>query len=303
MAQSGILLESGTNELELLVFRLDKWFFGINVAKVREIVMRQNTIRIPHAPDIVEGSFKLREEVLTLVNIGRHFGMIGEECARGEGLIIILEFNKYRCGILVDAVAEIHRFRWDEILPPPPYLTELNAPITGVANVDDKLILIADFESVIGETLGNPNPGKDEEIELKGFEPAQTRVLMVDDSAVIRSAIRKFLTDAGFVKLTICTDGQEAWDLLSARNTAKPGDMPFDIIITDIEMPRMDGLHLTSLIKKDPDFSRIPVVLFSSLISEDNEKKGNAVGADAQVTKLDAPTLIRALQKCLGRKD
>jgi two-component system, chemotaxis family, chemotaxis protein CheV len=299
-AQTGILLEAGTNEMELLVFRLDKWYFGINVAKVREIIMRQKTIRIPHAPAIVEGSFKLREEVLTLVNIGQYFSMQGEETTRGEGLIIIVEFNQFRCGVLVDAVEVIHRFRWDDIIPPPPYLSSLNAPITAVAKVDQRLVLIADFESVIGETLGNPNPGDGHLVDLTPISPENIRLLVADDSGVIRHAIRKILEAAGFKSITIVNDGLEAWETLEAgRGT---DGKPFDLLITDIEMPRMDGLHLTSKVKQDPQFESIPVILFSSLISPDNQKKGQAVGANAQVTKLDAPTLLQAIEDCMRVK-
>ena len=151
----GILLDAGTNEMEMLEFRLCDIRFGINVAKVREITQRIDTVSIPHSPYAVEGSFMLRDKVLTLVNLGRHFNMEGEKISKGEGLIVIVEFNNVHCGILVDSVEQIHRLSWSQIEQPSSYLMNLDAPTTGTVNIEDNTVLIVDFESIINDILGS----------------------------------------------------------------------------------------------------------------------------------------------------
>jgi two-component system chemotaxis response regulator CheV len=292
-----ILLDAGTNEMELLVFRLGPTPFGVNVAKVREIIQRVNTIEIPHAPASVEGSFSLREEVLTLVNLGRYFEMEGEETRQGAGMIIVVEFNKVRCGVLVDSVEMIHRLRWDEIEPPSGYLTSMGVPITGSTQVDGKTVLVADFETVIADILGIRVQEVSESSERSPVERAHIRVLFADDSETLRTGILRVLSKGGYQTVTLATDGQDAWDKLQARREEPNG--PFDLVLSDIEMPRMDGLHLTKRIKEDPQFRSIPVVLFSSLISVDNLKKGRMVGADEQVSKPESNEMLMAMERCL----
>ncbi len=305
---SGILLEAGINEMELLIFRLDNTTFGINVAKVREIIQRPETIAIPHSPEAVEGSFTLRDKVLTLVNLGHYFEMQGEETQKGEGLIIIVEFNDICCGVLVDGVEMIHRLHWDQIEPPSPYLMNLKAPVTGSVKVDEKTVLIADFETILAEILGIQLASPSEDGEDSGPDEAKVhareniRILFADDSATLRSAVKRVLTKGGFTNLAVATDGQQAWDtIVQKKAEVGEGKNPFDLILTDIEMPRMDGLHLTSKIKQDPELRVIPVVLFSSLITEDNRRKGEAVGADAQVSKPDSDEMLHAVEECLAK--
>lgn len=296
----GILLEAGTNEMELLVFKLDQCRFGINVAKVREIVQRPKTIFIPHAPAAVEGSFKLRDCVLTLINLGRHFGMEGDNTQNGHGIIIIVEFNRIRCGILVDSVEIIHRLRWDDIKPPSDFLADLKAPITGIAEVNKQIVMVIDFESVIGEILGINSVSEPEDLPQNlQVNPEDIRILLADDSSILRASLKRILTGRGFTNITVCADGEQAWNTIAA--TKNHPEQFFNLILTDIEMPRMDGLHLTARVKADPDFKNIPVVLFSSLITEDNLRKGESVGADAQVSKPDSKQLIGAIEECLAK--
>ena len=291
-----ILLESGTNEMELLVFALDNTPFGINVAKVREIIQQQKTITIPYAPYAIEGSFKLRDKILTLVNLGRHFDMEGEQAKKGEGSIIVIEFNNIVCGILVDTVERIYRLHWDQIEPPSEYLISMNVPITGITRIDETIVLVADFETIVSQILGAesaPLPTQTtERISRK-----DVRIILADDSSIIRTNLTSILNQNGFENLTVCNDGQEVWDTLDTHRT-EPGG-PCDIVLTDIEMPRMDGLHLTARIKEDPQLKDIPVVLFSSLITEDNVQKGKSVGADAQVSKPDSQQMIQAIEDCV----
>lgn len=295
----GILLEAGTNEMELLVFRLDKVPFGINVAKVREIIQRRQTINIPHAPVAVEGSFRLRERVLTLVNLGTYFSMEGEKVREGSGMIIVVEFNNISCGLLVDTVEVIHRLSWDQIQAPSTYLMNLNAPVTGTAQVDNETVLIADFETIIGDILGLQSAKVDDIPENEDIQPKDVRIILADDSALLRTSLKKILNTHGYDNLTICTDGQQAWDTMLEHADEPNG--PFDLILSDIEMPRMDGLHLTMKIREEPKFQHLPVVLFSSLINEDNARKCQAVGANAQVSKPNSDELVMVIEDCLEK--
>ena len=294
---SGILLQAGTNEMELLVFRNGHTYFGINVAKVREIIQRQPTIRVPMAPPAIEGSFVIRDEVLSLVNLGSYLEMESVQDEKHEGLIIIIELNGRRCGVLVDAVERIHRLNWDQIEPPGDYLEALNVPVTAVAQVEGRVVLILDFESLLGGLLGIQ--GMDENVVAAHADPAgygALRVLIADDSPTIRKTVARILEGVGFQHLHLCADGQEAWETIEKT---KDGDDRFDIVLSDIEMPRMDGLHLTARIKQDEVLKATPVVLFSSLISTANRNKGEAVGADAQITKFKQAELLAAIDGCL----
>jgi two-component system, chemotaxis family, chemotaxis protein CheV len=295
--EQGILLEAGTNELEILVFGLGITPFGINVAKVREIIQPCKTIAIPYAPDAITGSFKIRDEILTLINLGRYFDMEGDSVRQGQGMIIIVEFNNVRCGILVDQVDRIYRLSWDQIQSPSQYLVNLQVPLTGMVNIDSKTILITDFETVVGDVLGVQVVDASTETQAKTDSQKNARILLVDDSSFVRSNLIKRLNEAGLTNLIVCNDGQHAWDTIEAQRGQKDG--PCDLILSDIEMPRMDGLHLTSKIKNDPQLKHIPVVLFSSLITPDNIKKCQAVGADAQVSKPNGEEMIRIILEFL----
>ena len=295
-----ILLKSGTNEMELLVFQIHNTKFGINVAKVREIVERQETTKMPNIPPAIEGTIILRGNVLALVNLGRQIEMEGDITKKGGGVIIIIEFNETRYGMLVDSVDRIYRLNWDKIKPPSNLLNNLNVPLTGTVLIDDETVLIVDIETVFGEIFGQMDE-KDQKPESKyeNINLAEVKILFVDDSASIRKALDKHLRENGFKNITICTDGQNAWETIQ-KSLETDGEKPFDIIITDIEMPRMDGLHLTSKIKTNPNLKNTPVILFSSIVSEDNKNKGKQVGADYQVTKFQGGELIDIIQEILN---
>lgn len=296
----GILLESGTNEMELLVFRVGDARYGINVAKVREMIPKPETVHVPYAAPAVEGTFRLRDRIMTLINLRRYLEAGESEADAGarQQLIVVIEFNQLQCGVLVDAVDTIHRMHWKEIEPPSRFLEAMDAPVTGIAKPGDEIVMILDFERIVAEVLGL----KDTEIEPQVAAPLkeshhEVRVLIADDSGTIRAAVERVLRSAGFGQVTACTDGQEAWELLEKlRGGDEP---PFDLVLSDIEMPRMDGLHLTSRIKSDESLRDMVVVLFSSLISDDNRKKGEQVGADAQVTKFQSDELIHAIDQLL----
>ncbi len=295
----GILLDAGTNEMELLVFRIGPVQCGINVAKVREIIEPVKTYPVPLSPEGIVGTFLLREKVLTLIDLRSHLGLDTYSEEKERRLVIVIELNDSRCGIMVDSVEVIHRLSWDSIEPPSQFLTEVGAPVTAMTKIDDVVVLILDLESLLSELLGTANI--DEQTEIPKEEASQNsevRILVADDSPTIRDTVVKLLNAAGYTDVTACSDGKEAWDTLSQQE----GDTnQFDMLLSDVEMPRMDGLHLTSRVKNNDRLKDMPVVLFSSLLNEENTRKGEAVGADAQVVKFKTDELMQAVNSCLKK--
>jgi two-component system chemotaxis response regulator CheV len=167
-----------------------------------------------------------------------------------------------------------------------------------MVNIDGDTILIADFETVVGDILGVQCVDVSMETRATSVSQKNARILLVDDSSFVRLTLVKRLNEAGLTNLMVCDDGQHAWDTIEARRDQKDG--PCDLILSDIEMPRMDGLHLTSKIKKDLRLKHIPVVLFSSLITPDNLKKCQAVGADAQISKPNGTEMVQTILEFLG---
>lgn len=301
MAPYNILLEAGTNEMEMLTFRLGAIPFGVNVAKVREIVQCPKLISVPNSPYAVEGSFRLRDSVLTLINLGKYFGVKTEKTEESPGLIIVVEFNSVYCGILVDSVDVITRMSWGAIEPPSAYLANVNAPITGTVNLKGQTVLVIDFETVVGSILGAPSP------ELPSIEDvtditdfSQARIIFADDAGIVRESMKEFLATCGYKDVTIFSDGLRAWEYLDRNRHNENG--PCDMVISDIEMPCMDGLHLARKIKEDPMLRNIPVILLSSLITPDNINKGQAVGVDAQIRKSETDRLVEILEESLAKK-
>ncbi len=298
MAQ-GILLESGTNEMELLIFRVGGTDYGINVAKVRELVKRLPVIALPQAPVAIAGSFRLREEVLTLIDLHTYLAI--EPMETDAGLIIIIELNNVRCGVLVDAVEMIHRLRWEQIDPPSPMLVSGGAPVTSVCRIQERVILVLDFERIVAELLGTEREMQADQAHVKAIAGSEgARILVADDSSTVRHRLEGVLAKAGFSSISFYEDGESAWNEL--KRNAGSGDAPYDVVLTDIEMPRIDGHHLTVRIKQDPELQDIPVILYSSVIHEDTLAKGRSVGAAAQVSKSDTPGLMKALADCLAQR-
>ncbi|MCP4725307.1 MAG: chemotaxis protein CheV [bacterium] len=296
-----ILLESGNNELELLVFHVAGTSYGINVAKVREIISDINLISLPDSPESVDGTFKLRDKILALVNLKKRFKPGCEAISSEDTLVIIIEFNNQQYGMLVDDVDRIHRLKWDQIDPPASLLTNLDAPITAIAKVEGETVLIPDIEGIFKDIFGGIN----EDDVSNNFDFPESRkkakILIADDSAVIRRTLISRLNKNGFLNLIACNDGREAWERL--EDNLNKDETQFDVIISDIEMPRMDGLHFTKKIKTHPVLKNIPVILFSSIISEDNRNKGEQVGADAQITKFQDGELVELIDSFLKKMD
>ncbi len=293
-AHSKILTEAGTNEVEVLVFRLNEGRYGVNVAKVREIIASVALTRMPESHPAVRGMFRLRDRVLPLVDLRRYFNMPPIE-SETETRVIVMEFNDTRLGFLVDHVDRIFRVSWSELNAIEWSFGAEDQSVTGVLHIDESLVLMLDFERVAFRIAGvdrleEPDkPGK-------GSRRDQIVVLLAEDSVTMRTMLSASLQAARFKAVELTNDGQHCWERLNEM--LESGQRP-DVVVTDIEMPRMDGLHLTKKIKEDPRLKDIPVIVFSSLVSDDNLKKCASVGADSQITKPQLPRLVQIIDELL----
>ncbi len=291
MARTEILLESGTNELEVLVFSLAGQRYGVNVAKVREVIKPVTTASLPGSHAAVDGVFQLREKVIPLVNLQRALDLSGSG-EGGEGKIIVMEFNDTRVAFLVDTVEQIYRVSWKDVSSAPDGSGLSAAPLTSIAFIDEAMIPMLDFERLVFEIAGVDLFDEPEQSENEGANRGAVRILLAEDSHVMRMLIEKNLSKAGYRNLTLCNDGQQAWDALQENHRDHGEAGPFDLLITDIEMPQIDGLHLTRRIREHDYWDTLPIIIFSSIVSIDNEKKCRSVGADAQITKPQLGELV-----------
>lgn len=290
-----ILLDAGTNELEVLVFALRGGKFGVNVAKVREVIRPPQTTAAPHQHAGVLGMFNIRGSVLPLVDLASHLGL-GDNAAT-EGRVIITEFNGLKTGFLVDSVDQIHRMSWSRVRPAPDVGSQgaLVSSVTGVVDLNNSLVLMLDFESIADAILSERRLHIESVDNPMGVQRGGKRVVLAEDSPFMRALIKDVFVRSGYDRVEVHADGASAWE--AVRN-ASEGEIA--CIVSDIEMPRMDGLHLTRRIKETQALRAVPVVLFSSLISDDNRKKGQQVGADVQIPKPELAEMVRLVDRAVA---
>lgn len=294
---TNILLESGTNELEILEFTLEDNHYGINVAKIREILQYSKVTPVPNTHPSVEGIFMPRDTMITVINLKKCLGL-GEQ--EQKGLFIITNFNKLDIAFHVDNVIGIHRVSWKEIIKPDSTLNGQDGSVsTGVIKMDDKLVVILDFESIVSSI--SPETGlRTSDVEnMIERDRSESPILIAEDSPLLSKLITDCLKKAGYEHLIVTTNGKEAWDKLTELK--EEGDVKDKVhcIITDIEMPQMDGHRLTKLVKSDDTLKSIPLIIFSSLVNEEMRRKGDQLGADAQLTKPEIGQLVEAIDKLI----
>ncbi|MCR5221712.1 MAG: chemotaxis protein [Lachnospiraceae bacterium] len=294
-----ILLENGTNELEILEFRLGDNSYGINVAKIREIIPYQPVTPVPNAHPSIEGIFMPRETMITAVSL-KNALQLGDS---GEtGLFIITNFNKLDVAFHVDAVMGIHRVSWTEIIKPDNTINnDQDGVSTGIIKFDERLVIILDFEKIVTDI--SPETGL-KMSEVEGFaERARTQVpiLIAEDSHLLNKLISDALTKSGYVNLCRTENGQEAWDYIQKALEEGEVENRVALVITDIEMPLMDGHRLTKLIKTNDALKHIPVIIFSSLVNDEMRVKGEALGADAQLSKPEIGNLVKEIDRLLEK--
>ncbi len=295
--QQDILLESGTNELEILVFRLGNQRYGVNVAKVREVVETQNITALPESHPAILGAFQLRNTVTMLVDLQCCLGMTTMKDL-STGRIIIMEFNDARVGFFVRDVEQIYRVNWQSVQSVPDMDGVNQSPITSIAFINEEMVSMLDFERLIFEVSGVDLFEENGKKIEHSIAREDQRILFAEDSPLMRKLIRSNLVKAGYNNITVCNDGELAWRKME-QDLKDNGRITYDILITDIEMPRTDGLHLTRRIKENAQMATMPVVIFSSLVSMDNLKKCQAVGADAQITKPQLDQLVVLIDRLI----
>ncbi|MCI8379972.1 MAG: chemotaxis protein CheV [Lachnospiraceae bacterium] len=293
--ETGILLESGTNELEILQFQMGDNFYGINVAKIREILSYEVPTPIPNADPRIEGIFMPRDEVISVINLAECLSM-GHPDNTANDMYIVTNFNKLNAAFHVNAVMGIHRVSWSDIIKPDSTINAAGAGMaTGIVRIDGKLIIVLDFEKIVSEI--NPETGlKISDVEhMRGRERSEAPILIAEDSALLSKMIVNCLKQAGYDNITTTDNGQECWEKLQSYLKSGNVDDKVACVITDIEMPQMDGHRLTKLIKTDDSLKHIPVVIFSSLVNDEMRRKGEQLGANAQLSKPEIGQLVEAI--------
>ena len=312
---SNILLESGTNEVEILELYIDeegyRGYYAVNVAKVIEIIpVPKNRITPPDSKrGMVSGLFNHRNKVVVLVDLAVWLGKKRVEMKPCN--VLITEFNNVVTAFLVSGVTRIHRVTWQDIKPLDGYMENMSDAVTGVVELDSNLVFMLDLEKAIAEldpNLALKAPSGDEKaVEGTMNTGRQIRILHVDDSNVIRRNVKARFEEQGDLAIISAGNGDEAWNWLVAVNgkalsAGRPITDYVDAVLTDIEMPVMDGYHLCKKIKESAEFKSLPVILFSSLITDKLIHKGQSVGADGQFSKPDL-SLIGFIRDLVRNKE
>ena len=293
--KKGILLETGTNEFEIVEFAVGSVNYGINVAKVREVINLVPITKMPNSHPYVDGVFTLRGRLMPLVNLPRCLG--SEESGLTANNIIVSELNNFFVGFLVNEVSRIHRVSWTE-MEPPPSISD-SEMVVGVIKMAEKLVILLDFEKIVSDINPEMNiklttvPKSSDEVK----EIRKTKKIMIaEDSHMLRDLLVDTLHQAGYLNVFAYNDGKAAWDALTIlAKSPSPIEEKVSMLITDIEMPQMDGHHLLKLVRDDKVLGKLPVVIFSSLINDEMRRKGEAIGANGQVSKPEIAKLIDLL--------
>ncbi len=298
---------AGANKLEILLFTLGtdlttnrKETFGINVFKVREVMRIPEITRAPDMPPSVEGMVSLRGSLVPVIDLARHIGI---QTDTAPSIMIVTEYNGHTQGFLVGEVDTILRIDWSQMRVPPAMLTaRMGGLVTAVTELEDKrLVMMLDVEKILADTTDMD----DDHLfaTLVPLDKSNRTLLYADDSSVARKQIERTLQALG-VNGIATMNGRQAWDELlkiatQADMTARPVSDFIQIVLTDVEMPEMDGYVLTKNIKSDPRFHGIPVLMHSSLSSDANRNLGVSVGVDEYVPKFEPHRLAEVLTRLI----
>ena len=299
--KTGILLESGTNEMEIMEFTIEGNLYGINVAKVREIMMSAPVHAMPHSHPAVEGIFKPRDLVITVVDLPTYLAR--HEVPKGEkDLFIVTNFNKMYIAFRVHTVVGISRISWKDIQKPDNTVSGgPDGVATGIAQCGDDLVTILDFERIVAE-IAPETTIQMSEVEALGKRSRSIQPIWVaEDSILLSRMIQEALNKAGYTNLRMFPNGAELWEAVQEWKGAEDQAEHVALIITDLEMPQMDGHRLTKLLKSTDGLKDIPVIIFSSLITEEMYIKGKQLGADEQLSKPEIGHLIGVIDHLLAR--
>lgn len=306
-----------TNELEVVEFLLDErqddgstytGHYAINVAKVLEIIRLPQVTAMPGTHDpAVMGSFNLRGKVLPLINLATWLGK--SMAVTPNDKVLVTEFSGVKAAFLVSSVMSIHRLDWERIEPPNKYVQTFSRDsITGILRIGERVLFILDMEKILASLDHSLDMSRMEPEPARAEMPEQVRLLLADDSSSLRKIVKSFLEKSGY-QVTTASNGREAWEYLNNLAQAQSGQAGkedlseiVDLVISDIEMPEMDGHALTTKIRENPALHKLPVVLFSSLITDALRAKGIKVGADRQVSKPDLAGLDKIVKEIMEER-
>lgn len=298
--KSEILLESGTGELEIIEFMVDGNKYAINVVKVKEVIpMPDKLTELPDTSEEIAGLILCRDEILSLVDL-KHV-LTKRKTKKIGNNVIVCEFNKIKVAFNIDDVIGVHRIKWEDIRKP----DELVESSLAVGNIliNGEVILMLDFEKIVTDICPSSGISEDRLVSVEYKDRSNIKLVLADDSSLIRRLLNDTLTKAGFKNLRVFDDGKQAYDYLTELADKKGKDFieEAQMLITDIEMPQMDGLTLTRKVKEDKILNSLPVIIFSSLITDELRHKGESVKADAQLSKPEIEELIGTIDKLLTK--
>lgn len=295
----GILLESGTGEVEILEFIVQGKRYAINVVKVKEILRIEDVNKIPNPNPAIAGISLVRGEVISVIDM--KYVLEKEQMPEGGRMTLLCEFNKIKVAFSVDEVVGIHRIKWEQLQKPDSIIE--NTIVIGNINYNNRILLLLDFEKIVMDI--SPETGisqaRIDKLDSKP-ERALKKIVLSDDSPLIRKLLKDVLTKAGYTNMTFFNDGKEALEYIQGLKEKLEENMftAIDLLVTDIEMPVMDGHTLTRTIKEDKVMKKLPIIIFSSLITGDLLHKGYSVGADAQMSKPEIGHLIELIDSLVG---
>jgi two-component system chemotaxis response regulator CheV len=295
-----------TREIEILVFNVGHYRLGINLGKVREISRYLPIKSVPYSHPMIRGLFELRNQLIPALNLRIWLDL--EDSYLDTSKIVIAEFMGLTVGFLVDTVERIHRVKWENI-EPPDTLKRFSDDILGTVKLDEKLVNMIDYERIVLDI--NPDvimAGSPGQIDSKKLveKRGSKAVWIVEDSKTVRDFLKNLLTEKGYTNIFFFENGQHALETLTVVKKRGAGKTPgpddkVDVIITDIEMPVMDGYTFTRKLKEDEVSRPIPVIIYSSLLSTADRLKGEVVAADAQLSKSESVNLVRLIDRFIFR--
>ncbi|SON49736.1 putative TWO-COMPONENT SYSTEM SENSOR HISTIDINE KINASE/RESPONSE REGULATOR [Vibrio tapetis subsp. tapetis] len=320
---NSILTESGTNELEIIEFHLQKvmpdgstktCYYGINVAKVREVIQVPETTDYPNAQAHMVGVFSSRDKLTPLVDLAGWLGVPTKPDIERK-FVIVTDFNRMTNGFLIDSISRIHRISWEDVESPSQFLEAgENDCVVAVVRKDSHLIMILDFEKIIADinpelSMEKYDVTTDRSVDLnqRMVTKRQARtILIADDSAFIRSLIENTLSSAGY-NIIACKDGGEALEkLVEFEKLSKEEGVPVtefvDGLVSDVEMPKMDGMHLLKRLRENATYAEMPIVMFSSLMSDDNRQKAIQLGANDTITKPEIGRMVTMVDEFVFKR-
>ncbi|MDR0325191.1 MAG: chemotaxis protein [Oscillospiraceae bacterium] len=300
----GTHVEDGTSILELLEFTIAGNLFGINVAKVTEIMQYRKLTPMASSHPSIEGVFKPRDKIITVVNLPYYMGLAERENSERD-MLMLTNFSNMDAAFHVHTVEAMHRIKWSDVEKPDATVYGgMDSLVTGNAKIGSKLVTVIDFERVLFDISPATGLQLSEIAEMGSRERSEKPIVIAEDSVFLQRMLIEAMEKAGYSNVRPFNNGRDAWEYLEkASEDCVTQGIPIEskvaAVITDIEMPRMDGHHLTKLIKSEKSLGKLPVIVFSSLIDESMQTRGEALGVDAHLSKPQIGMLVATLDRLI----